>query len=259
MEPMRPLRTTRAWPAALLALAMVLAAATAGLLIARGLERFRLADRSITVKGLAERDVKADHAVWTLPFRRAANDFASVQQALARDRDAVVAFLQAQGFEPDEIDARPLRVEDLQARDYAQANQPFRYAGEGRVVVKTARVDAVDAALRASDQLVAAGVPLAGAGAGALLPTYQLRGLNALKGPLLSDATRNAREQAAQFAAEAGAELGRLRSANQGVIQIGGDGSGAGVGDDGGGPDGSEAHSRGKRLRVVSTFVYELR
>ena len=79
-------------------------------------------------------------------------------------------------------------------------------------------------------------------------PEYALRGFNDLKGPLLTEATRNAREQAQQFAAEAGATLGRLKTANQGVITISGTG----------GYSGDPAQSRVKRLRVVSTFQYEL-
>jgi uncharacterized protein len=66
---------------------------------------------------------------------------------------------------------------------------------------------------------------------------------------LLAEATLNAREQADKFAAEAGARLGELKSANQGVIRI--------TGDDGN--DYDDGSSRGKRLRVVSTFEYELR
>ena len=67
--------------------------------------------------------------------------------------------------------------------------------------------------------------------------------------PLLAEATKNAREQAQKFAAEAGATLGPLKSANQGVIRISGDD----------GQDFDDGSSRTKRLRVVSTFEYELR
>ena len=80
-------------------------------------------------------------------------------------------------------------------------------------------------------------------------PRYQLRGFNDIKAPLLAEATRNAREQAVKFATEAGASLGPLKNANQGAIRI--------TGDDGN--DFDDGSSRTKRLRVVSTFEYELR
>jgi hypothetical protein len=234
---------TRIAPALALGSALALGLLAAGYAVSHGLERFRMADRSITVKGLAERSVEADYATWTLAFRRGGNSFAEVQQALKADRDRVVAFLKAAGFKEDEIQVRPLEVQDLYSREYAQANQPFRYNGNARVLVKSARVGVVAQAALATDPLVAAGVALE-PGNG---PWYELRGFNAVKGPLLTDATRNAREQGAKFAAEAGATLGPLRNANQGVITISGE------------DEGDDRASRLKRLRVVSTFEYELR
>lgn len=232
----------------LLAAALVGAGlAVAGLAVGNGLERFRLADRTVTVKGLAEKDVESDFAIWALSFRRGGNAFGEVQKALAGDRDAVLAFLKARGFQDAEVEVRPLAVQDLFAREYGGGQQALRFQGSGQVMVKSARVAEVQAAALAVDPLIQAGVQLSAEGNGG--PEFQLRGFNDVKAPLLSEATRNAREQAQKFAAEAGATLGPLKVANQGVISI----SGA---------DGSEHDSGGsrvKRLRVVSTFVYELR
>lgn len=224
--------------------------ALAGYWVGNGLERLRMADRSVTVKGLAEQEVQSDFAVWTLSFRRAGNEFAGVQQALAQDRDQVLAFLTARGFAAAEVEARPLQVQDLFAREYAQGNQPLRFNGVGQVLVKSARVAEVEAAALAVDPLIQAGVQLGGENEGARGgPRFQLRGFNDIKAPLLAEATRNAREQADKFAAEAGARLGPLKSANQGVIRISGDD----------GNDFDDGSSRTKRLRVVSTFEYELK
>ena len=223
--------------------------ALAGFAVSNGLERFRMADRSVTVKGLAEKEVQSDFAVWTLSFRRAGSDFGGVQQALSADRDKVTAFLKTRGFTDAEVEARPLQVQDLFAREYAQGNQPLRFNGTGQVLVKSARVAEVESAARAVDPLIQAGVQLGGEGEGQSGPRYQLRGFNDIKAPLLAEATRNAREQANKFAAEAGAQLGPLKNANQGVIRI--------TGDDGN--DFDNGSSRLKRLRVVSTFEYELK
>lgn len=232
--------------AALLAAGLALG----GFFVSGGLERFRMADRSISVKGLAEKDVESDFAIWTLNFRRAGNEFPGVQQALASDREKVLGFLKARGFSDQELEAKPLSVQDLLARDYAQGNVPFRFNGSGRIVVKSARVVEVEKAALALDPLIQAGIQLGGEGDGPQAgPRYQLRGFNDVKAPLLAEATRNAREQAQKFAAEAGATLGPLKSANQGVIRI--------TGDDG--QDFDDGSSRTKRLRVVSSFEYELR
>jgi len=237
------------FPRLLAAFLVGLGIALAGFAVGHGLERFRMSDRSVTVKGLAEKEVQSDFAVWTLSFRRAGSDFGGVQQALSADRDKVTAFLKTRGFTDAEVEARPLQVQDLFAREYAQGNQPLRFNGTGQVLVKSARVAEVEAAARAVDPLIQAGVQLGGEGEGQSGPRFQLRGFNDVKAPLLAEATRNAREQADKFAAEAGAQLGPLKNANQGVIRI--------TGDDGN--DFDNGSSRLKRLRVVSTFVYELK
>ena len=220
----------------------------AGWTVSQGLERFRMSERTITVKGLAEREVDSDFAVWTLTFRRAGNVFGDVQKALAADREQVAAFLRKAGFEDAEVEVRPLQVTDVYSREYSQSNQPMRYTGNGQVLVKSVRVAEIGKAALAIDPLIQSGLMIEG-GSG---PRYQLRGFNEVKAPLLAEATRNAREQASKFAAEAGATLGRLKSANQGVIRISGDG-------DGGDGDFDDGSARIKRLRVVSTFQYELR
>ncbi|MCV2216232.1 MULTISPECIES: SIMPL domain-containing protein [unclassified Thauera] len=221
--------------------------AFAGFQVGKGIEHFRMADRSITVKGLAERDVKSDFAVWTLSFRRAADEFGTVQRALTTDREQIVSFLHSQGFEDAEIEIRPLQVQDLLAREYGPERVALRFNGQGQVTVKSARVDAVAAASNKVDPLIAAGIQLGGDGQGEW-PRYQLRGFNDIKPLLLEEATRSAREQAGKFAADAGARLGPLKSANQGAIRI--------LDDDGSDMDSSR--TIGKRLRVVSTFEFGL-
>jgi hypothetical protein len=175
-------------------------------------------------------------------------NFGNVQRALAEDRDRVVAFLKDLKFTGEEIEVRPLQVQDLYTREYGGTNQPLRFQGTGQVLVQSSRPLAVAAAALAVDPLIKAGVQLGGANDGPSGPHYQLRGFNQIKAPRLAEATRNAREQAQKFAGEAGAALGPLRSANQGVISI----SGA----DGRGFD--DGSARVKRLRVVSTFEYAL-
>jgi len=223
---------------------VALGLAVAGLLVGQGMERFRMADRSIVIKGLAEQTVDSDYASWGLTVRRAANSFAEVQEALVLDREQVVVFLREQGFAPEEIEIRPLVVRDAFSREYASANAPTRYNGEATVIVTTARIDTVQKAALATDPLIAAGVQL-DAGSG---PEYELRAFNDVKGDLLKAATDSARSQAERFALEAGATLGPLKAANQGVIQI------SGVG----GIRFDSRTSREKRLRVVSTFTYYL-
>lgn len=227
-------------PAVIIAIGL----AIAGGRLAEGIERFRMEDRVITVKGLAEQDVESDFATWNIVFRRAANSFGEVQRSLATDRDLVVQYLKQAGLEPGEYEIQPLQIEDTYSRDFGPQNQPVRFTGTGRIIVNSKRVDLVTTTALAVDPLIKQGVAMMG-GTG---PWYQLRAFNEAKAPLLAAATRNARQQADQFAKEAGAKIGRLRSANQGVISI--TAASSQFGDD--------MSARTKRLRVVSTFQYEL-
>jgi hypothetical protein len=232
-------------PSILIAASVVVA----GWSVGEGLKSFRQADRHLTIKGLAEQDVKSDFAIWTLSFRRAAANYDEVRRQLTDDREAVVVFLLSQGFVESEIERRPLQITDLLARDYGQQDVTFRYTGQASVTVRSANVDAVAKAANSIDPLIQQGVQMSQEGPMGGSPRYLLRGFNDIKPVLLEQAVSNAAEQAQKFAADAGARLGSLKRANQGTIQI--------LDDDG--SDGfTSGQTIGKRLRVVSTFVYSL-
>lgn len=94
------------------------ALAAAGYFVGHGAARFRSEVRSVTVKGLVEREVKADHAEWTLWFRRAGNTLAEQHAAIAAGRDAVIQFLRARGFAEGDIHMQPTRIQDRLAQDF---------------------------------------------------------------------------------------------------------------------------------------------
>jgi len=229
--------------------------AVAGFFIGRGTERLRSAVRTVTVKGLVEKEVKSDRAIWTLNLRRASADVKDAQARIAADREAAVAFLKKQGFEDSEIERTPIKTIDKLAREYGQpqAADRFRYVETTSVVVKTPNVDLVRTAVGATEELLKAGVILDGEREGAANPRYVVSKFNDLRPQLLADATKNARATAQQFAADSGVQVGVIRSANQGSIQIFGM-----DGNDESGPF-SPTSTPMKRIRVVSTFEFELR
>lgn len=240
--------------AAIVGLCLMIGTAAGGFFVGKGATRFRSETRSVTVKGLVEKDVKSDQAVWRIGLRRAADDVKSAQARIAADRDAVIAFLQKQGFRTEEIGREPTRTIDKLAREYGQpqGGERPRYIITSSLVVKSANVDLVREALGATDQLVAVGVVLDGEREGVANPRYVVAKFNELRPALLAEATRNARATAQQFAADAGARIGKIRSANQGMIQIFGE-----DGNDESGPF-SPTSTVAKKIRVVSTFEFDL-
>jgi uncharacterized protein len=243
-------------PSMVLGVCVLLGLAVAGHLIGRGAIRFKSDVRTVTVKGLVERDVKADEAVWTLRLTRASDDLQDAHARISADLDATQAFLVKQGFADAEITREPTRTIDKLAREYGQSTgaERLRYIVTTALVVKTQRVDLIATSQGSTVELLKSGVVLGGerSGGGAN-PRYLLSRFNELRPQLLADATRNARMIAEQFAAESGARVGAIRSANQGVIQIFGSN-----GDDESGPY-TATSTLQKKIRVVSTFEFELR
>jgi hypothetical protein len=237
--------------------AIVLAAAIAagGWLVGQGLSRFKSDTRTVTVKGLVEREVKSDLAVWTLNFRRASDTLAEAHQRVAADRDAVLAFLKDKGFAETEIERQPTRTLDKLARDFGQnQGERFRYVVTSSVEVTSGKVDLVRAATGATEELLKAGVILDSENqTGRANPRYVVSKFNDLRPELLAAATKNARSIAEQFAADSGAKVGGIRSANQGTIQIFGT-----DGNDESAPF-SPTSTVAKKIRVVSTFEFELK
>ena len=238
-----------------IALALVIGLTAAGYLIGRGASRFRSDNRVVTVKGLVEREVKADEAVWTLSLRRPSADLKDALAQIAADRGAVVKFLKDQSFAESEITVLPTRTIDKLARDYVpnQGVDRMRYLVSTAVVVRTAKIEQVQNSIGKTEELINAGVVLDSEREGSIAnPRYVLTKFNDLRPELLAEATKNARTIAQQFAADSGATVGRIHSANQGSIQI--------FGSDGNNESGTynPTSTPVKKIRVVSTFEFEL-
>ena len=60
-----------------------------GWFVGSGFVESRLGVRSVTVKGLAEREVRADLAIWALRFVATGNELGTVRDKVASDEAAV--------------------------------------------------------------------------------------------------------------------------------------------------------------------------
>ena len=252
--------TGRDWRAAallgsLLAIGLILG----GWVMGAQIKAIRLGDRYVTVKGLVERRVKSDLAIWPLSFKEAGDDLSLVYGKTETDRKAVLDFLQQQGLQPSEIEIGVIRVVDTQANEYGGGTRaPQRYIVEQTITVRTSRVDQVAAVAQRTILLLQKGIVLGGNPGQSL--TYKFNGLNSIKPDMITEATRNARAAADRFASDSGSKVGAIRQANQGVFSIlsaeqGGDASE--TGEAGGEAYGSDA-SLMKTVRVVTTVQYYL-
>ena len=232
--------------------ALVLAAGIAGggFLAGSGFARMRTADRTVSVKGVAEREAKADLAIWPLRLVVTDDDLVRANTALSRNAEQVRAFLAAQGLDSTgtEVTVQEFSVQD--ARTMGGFQNTGRYIIRQTLVVRSTRVDLVKTASQRVPDLVRNGVVLSsGQEYGGGGPTFVFTKLNDLKNPMIAEATARARESALQFARDSKSTLSGIRSANQGVFEILPRDQAMGI---------SEESQVTKRVRVVTTVVYGL-
>lgn len=236
---------------------VALSIAIAGWFIGNGLTNIRTADRFVTVKGVAERPVKADLALWPIQLAVTDDDVSRAQTRINGNITKVVDFLQANGFDSTEVELQGLKVTDVLANVYNQANRAGnRFIIQQTVMVRSDNPDRVRATSQKVGELVNTGVVLSsGPEWGPGGPSYLFRRLNDLKPSMIAEATAEARKAAEQFAKDSKSRLGGIHSANQGVFVIlprdapSGD-LGAGMG---------EQSQILKTVRVVTTVEYLLR
>ena len=218
----------------------------------------RLSDRYVTVKGLVERKVKSDLAIWPLTYKEAGDDLSSLYAKTEADKKTVLQFLDQQGIQSSEIELGMVRVVDTQANEYGgNERAPHRYIVEQQITVRTTRVDQVAAAAQKTILLLQKGIVLSGGGNG--IPgqglAYKFTGLNSIKPDMITEATRNARAAADRFASDSGSKVGSIRQANQGVFSI--------LPADQGSDTGEPGYASGdtsimKTVRVVTSVDYYL-
>ena len=203
--------------------------------------------RTVKVKGLAEKDVKADLAVWNIRFQSANNALTTAKADIENQKATIIAFLKDAGFGNNEVIVQGLGMQDAYADSYRDRNLiPARYTLNQTLTVRTTKVDLVNAVYPTLGDLVSQGVSFNAYGNGV---SYLFTKLNDIKPEMLKQATQNARQAADEFAANSNSKVGKIRFANQGVFsilpreEI---------------PDQSEREQINKKVRVVSTVEYYL-
>jgi hypothetical protein len=234
-----------------LALGLAIAGSAAGLGFARG----RAAERYVTAKGVSEREVRADLAIWPIRVTGAGNDLAVANAQMTASIAGVRKFLARHGLDTMQVELMGFSVSDAEASEYVPARvRTNRYVLHQTLVVRSNLPDLVLSASQHVGELAAVGVAISSGhseyGPGGGGPTFIFSGLNRLKPSMIADATARAREAGEQFARDSRSELGAIRNANQGLFSILARDHAPGI---------SEAGQIAKIVRVVSTIDYFLK
>ena len=191
---------------------------TSGYALGDGLRRSKMAEhRSVTVRGVSERNVTADLATWSIGFSHQGSELGPVQQSVDEQARAVRAFFQRSGFKPDEITDTDVSLGREQQRDNeGKPVGPQKLVVSRSIQVRTNDVMKARAAYARSAELLRDGVELSGSSI-----SYTFTGLNRLKPEMIAEANQNARRSADQFARDSGTAVGRIKTASQGYFSVG--------------------------------------
>ena len=214
-----------------------------GFALRSGIVAFKDMDRSVTVKGLAEKEVKADKVTWPLVYKELGNDPADMYDLLTQKNKKVLAFLKSAGIKESDISVNPPVISDRQADNYSNEIMNYRYKATSVITVTSTEVDKVRTLMRRQSELMKQGIALVTEEYSGNGVVYEFTGLNKVKPDMIEEATKNARKTAQKFADDSGSSRGEIRNAQQGQFSI---------------EDRDANTPYIKRLRVVNTVEYSI-
>jgi len=210
--------------------------------IGQSLIQMKSMERTVTVKGLAELEVKANIAIWPIRFTEVDNDLNALYQTVQEKTDKVVLFLTKQGFTADEISTSLPSIEDRQAQGYVDPNVRFRYAAKVTISLYTKQVNLLLSSRIKLIELAKDGIAISEQDYNNRTE-FLFTELNQVKPEMVQAATQNARKVADKFATDSNSTLGKIKRASQGQFSISD-------------RDSNTPHI--KKVRVVSTLTYYL-
>ncbi len=227
----------------ILGVSLILGLAILGYLMANAAIKYKTFDRSVTVKGLSEREYPADIVIWPIQFSVPNNDLTQLYNQLDKQTAIISTFLTNNGIAADEITIASPSITDKLAQQYGGGMQAeFRYLAMQTVTVYSTNIEAARKVMGSLSQLGKQGLVLSGDPYQSQTE-YIFTRLNEIKPGMIEEATTKAREVAEKFATDSQSQLGKIKRAQQGQFSIYA-------------RDKNNPHI--KKIRVVSTVEYYL-
>ncbi|MDY0213618.1 MAG: SIMPL domain-containing protein [Desulfuromonadaceae bacterium] len=229
--------------ALLLGVFIFLGLASLGYLLGNAAIKFKEYERTVTVKGLSERECTADVVIWPIQFTEASNKLEELYESIEHSTDKIKVFLEKSGVSKEEITVTTPSITDKSAQQYGgQERADFRYTAIQTVTVYSKNIDPVRNIMGSLSELGKQGIVFTG-GNYESQTEYLFTRLNEVKPEMIEEATTKAREVAEKFASDSKSTLGKIRTASQGQFSIDA-------------RDKNNPHI--KKIRVVSTVTYYL-
>ena len=213
-----------------------------GYLLANAAIAVKEYERTVTAKGLSEREYSADIIIWPIQFTETSNDLSQLYSSVDASSLKIKKFLQKKGINEKEISFSSPVITDKSAQQYGNAKAEFRYAAMQTVTVYSENINSVREMMSSLSELGKSGIAFTGNNYQSQTK-YIFTRLNEVKPEMIEEATKQARVVAQKFAADSQSKLGKIRKASQGQFSISA-------------RDQNNPHI--KKVRVVSTVEYYL-
>ena len=214
-----------------------------GWFVKAGIDDFVNKDRRVNVKGLAEQEVDADKVTWPIVSKEVGNDLASLYTSIGSTQGKIKRFLLKEGIQENEIEVNSTQVIDLNAREYGEKNQPFRYIVTSVITVSSRNVAQVRKVIARQGDLLREGVAIVDGGYDNPIK-YEFVSFMEMKPKMMAQAIENAEKTAQQFAENSHSTLDKIVYADQGQFSI---------------EDRDYNTPWVKKVRVVTTVTYSLK
>ena len=215
----------------------------AAVILAVGLANIITPERSVSVRGLAEREVDADLAVWNMSFSMGENNLESMQKSILEKTEVIKKYLIKHGLEESDFTVKPAAITDNSLNSYMdQTKITYKFVAQQTILVRSGKIEAVKSAYADSLELVSAGIAVSQDYDSKV--SYEFTKLNDIKPEMIAEATKNTRTAAEQFAHDSNSKVGKIKKATQGLFTI---------------EDAAVGLEDKKSVRVVNTVEYLLK
>jgi len=171
---------------------------------------------TVSVRGTAQRNVKADRAVWKLSVSQSAETAAAAIAGVSTGVDQVVKFMKSNDVADDEIVFGS--ITSFANKEYIDGNSTGRilsYEASREVIIRMDDVDKVASLAADLGEVLALGVNIYTGG-----PEYYLDALESLRPTLLAEAMTDAKLRAETLLGAVDGKIGEVRSVSSGPFQV---------------------------------------
>ena len=214
-----------------------------GIFLLLTVNTFKSADNKVSVRGLCEREVMADRAIYPVSYKETGDDLQQLYNSVNTKNEQIVNFLKQNGFSDEEITVNAPQITDNYSNSYSR-EAPTRYVITSIITVYTTKVSDVIALQSKQASLIGEGIAIGSGNEWENPVEFEYVGLNEIKPEMIEEANQNARKAAEQFAKDSHSRLGKITEASQGLFTV----------------ESRDSNTpQVKRVRVVTSVTYHLK